>query len=64
MEAAAGVLKGAQTMKPKNVLCISLILIMHMFKEVTTADFRAAIEKTAPSGEVKAILNEYLSPTR
>ena len=36
----------------------------HMFKEVTTADFRAAIEKTAPSGEVKALLNEYLSPTR
>lgn len=51
-------------MKPKNVLCISLILIMHMFKEVTTADFRAAIEKTAPSGEVKALLNESLSPTR
>ena len=36
----------------------------HMFKEVTTADFRAAIEKTAPSGEVRALLSEYLSPAR
>lgn len=34
----------------------------HMFKEVTTADFREAIEKAAPGGEVRALLSEYLSP--
>lgn len=34
----------------------------HMFKEVTTADFRAAIEKNAPSDAVKALISEYLSP--
>lgn len=33
-----------------------------MFKEVTTADFREAIEKAAPCGEVRALLSEYLSP--
>lgn len=36
----------------------------HMFKEVTTADFRAAIEKTSPDDSVKALLNEYLSPVQ
>ena len=36
----------------------------HMFKEVTTSDFREAIEKAAPGGEVKVLITEYLSPTR
>ncbi len=35
----------------------------HMFKEVTTAEFRTAIEKTSPDDAVKALLSEYLSPT-
>lgn len=34
----------------------------HMFKEVTTAEFRTAIEKASDSADVKALLDEYLSP--
>lgn len=34
----------------------------HMFKEVTTAEFRAAIEKASDSPDANALLDEYLSP--
>lgn len=36
----------------------------HMFKEVTTAEFRAAIAKASDSADVKALLDEYLSPAK
>ena len=36
----------------------------YMFKEVTTAEFRAAIEKASDRADVKALLDEYLSPAK
>lgn len=36
----------------------------HMFGEVTTADFRSAIGKVSDSADVKALLDEYLSPVK
>ena len=34
----------------------------HMFKEVTTAEFRTAIEKASNSPDANALIDEYLSP--
>lgn len=35
----------------------------HMFKEVTTADFRSAVLKQTSDSSVKTLLDQYLSPT-